>query len=165
MNTTEVARGTAISVRKAIATNTPKAVKQWVDAVDDPTERARQLARLSPADLRRLGELLDTQTAAKLIHSVDVALAAKMLKALPISRVDELLAAINSHRAAAILRHVDRETRDALLTAMPLERANVLRGVLSWPADSVAAHMLPETLTVGPEVTAAQAIDEIRNQV
>jgi magnesium transporter len=165
VNTTDVARGTAINVRKAIATNTPKAVELWFDAVDDPAERARQLARLSPADLRRLGELLDTQTAAKLIHSVDVALGAKMLKALPNSRVDELLAAINSHRAAAILRHVDRATREALLTAMPLERANVLRGVLSWPADSVAAHILPETLTAGPEVTAAQAIDEIRNQV
>ena len=131
MNTTEVARGAAISVRQAIAMNTPKAVELWLDVVDDPTERARQLARLSPADLRRLGELLDTHTAAKLFHSVDVPLGAKMLKALPNSRADELLAAINSHRAAAILRHVDRVTRDALLTAMPLEQANVLRGVLS----------------------------------
>jgi hypothetical protein len=107
VNTTEVARGAAISVRQAIAMNTPKAVELWLDVVDDPTERARQLARLSPADLRRVGELLDMQTAAKVFHSVDVPLGAKMLKALPNSRVDELLAAINSHRAAAILRHVD----------------------------------------------------------
>jgi magnesium transporter len=111
VNTTEVARGTAISVRQAIAMNTPKAVELWLDVVDDPTERARQLGRLSPADLHRLGELLDTQTA-KLFHSVDVPLGAKMLKALPNSWVDELLAAINTYRAAAILRHIDRESRD-----------------------------------------------------
>jgi magnesium transporter len=46
VNTTEVARGAAISVRQAIAMNTPKAVELWLDVVDDPTERARQLAGL-----------------------------------------------------------------------------------------------------------------------
>jgi magnesium transporter len=112
VNTTEVARGAAISVRQAIAMNTPKAVELCLDVVDGLAERIRQMARLSSADLRRLGELLDTRAAAKLFHSVDMPLGAKMLTALPNSRADELLAAINTYRAAAILRHIDRESRD-----------------------------------------------------
>jgi magnesium transporter len=162
---TEVARGGRISMRQVITMNTPKAVELWLDVVDDPVHRARQLARLSATDIRRLSELLDPQTAIQLFDSVDHRLGAKVVKALSNSKAGELLGVINIHRAAAIFRHIDRDTTDALLTAMPLERANALRGVLSWPADSVAAHMLPEALTVGPDITAARAIDEIRNRV
>jgi magnesium transporter len=165
VNTAEVAREATIGLRQAIAMNTPKAVELWLEVVDDSTERARQVARLSSADRRRLGELLDTQTGPELFDSLDVQLAPKLLNTLPISRAGELLSAVEPHRGADILRHVKSETREALLAAMPLEAAKVARGLLSWPAHSVAAHMLPETLTVGPDITASQAVEEIGTQV
>ena len=161
MNST-VARGAAISLRQAVAMQTPKALELWLDVVDDRTDRAHQVTALSAVDRRRLGELLDAPTAVELFGSVNANLGAKVLKAQPISRAGELLTALDAERAADILRHCSGDRREQILTAMPMERAKVLRGLLSWPADSVAAHMAPETLTVSPTTTASQAVAGIR---
>ncbi len=164
MSTTDVAHGATFSLRQAVDMQTPKALELWLDAVDDPADRAHQVTALSPKNRRRVGELLDAPTAAGLFESIDAHLVAKMLKSQPIPRAAELLCALNAQRTADILRQSSRNVREGLLTAMPMDRAKVLRGLLSWPGDSVAAHMAPETLTVSPTTTAAQAVAEIRNR-
>jgi magnesium transporter len=40
----------------------------------------------------------------------------------------------------------------------------VLRGLLSWPEDSAAAHMVPEALTVRPDMTVPEAIAAVRDR-
>jgi magnesium transporter len=164
MSTTSVARGAAISLRQAVDMQTPKALELWLDVVKDPADRSRQVMSLSRSDRRRLGEQLETPTTVELFDSIDVDLAAKVLKAQPIPRAGEFLAALDADRAADILRHLDRALRENLLTATPLEHAKVLRRLLSWPDDSVAAHMAPETLTVSPTTTASEAVAEIRSR-
>ncbi len=52
------------------------------------------------------------------------------------------LEALDSGHAANILREFKEPKREALLT-LPLERAMVLRGLMSWPEDTAAA-MVPE---------------------
>ncbi len=164
MSTTDTARAAAISLRQAIDMQTPKALELWLDVVDDPAERTYQVARLSSSDRRQLGDLLDADTAAGLFDSIDANLAAKVLKAQPIPRAAELVADLDAERGSDILRQSARDLREQILTAMPLERAKVLRGLLSWPDDSVAAHMAPDTLTVSPATTASQAVAEIRSR-
>jgi magnesium transporter len=161
LSTTAVARA-AISLRQAIDMQTPKAIELWLDVIDDKADRAHQVAGLSAGERRRLGELLDAPTAAELFESIDAPLCVKVFKAQPIPRGAELLDTLDTQRAADILRHNRHDLREQLLTAMPLERAKVLRGLLSWPADSVAAHMAPETLTVSPTTAASSAVAEIR---
>ena len=140
----------------------PKAVELWLDVVDDPGERVRQLAKLSSTDRQRLGDLLDPETGTELFESVDVSLAAKVVKSQPVSRGAELVSTVEPNRAADILRRFDSDARDALLSAMPIERAKLLRSSLFWSTDSVAAHMMTEPLTLVPETTAAQAVEQIR---
>jgi magnesium transporter len=161
----DLAPGAAISLRQAIDMQTPKALELWLDVVDDKADRIHQVAGLSAGRRRRLGDVLDIQTAPQLFGSIDTNLAAKVLKTQPVTRAAELLATVGTDRASDVLRQTGRDLREQILTAMPLERAKVLRGLLSWPDDSVAAHMAPDTLTVPTTTTASQAVAEIRARV
>lgn len=164
MSTTDIARGATITLRQAVDMQTPKALELWLGVVDDPADRAHQITALSSGNRRRLGVLLDAPTATELFESIDPHLVAKVLKAQPIPHAAELLSTLNVERVADILRQSAPAMRGKLLTAMPMERAKVLRRLLSWSVDSVAAYMAPETLTVSPTTTAAQAVAEIRNR-
>ncbi len=163
--TTQLDPDAAISLHQAIAMATPKAIELWLDVVDDPAERAYQLLRLSSADRHRLGEVLDTQIGPKLLGAVDVHLAARVIKAQAIPRAAELLGALDAQQAVKILRRYHHDLRDALLSAMPIERALALRTMLLWPPGSVAAHMSTEPLSLGPTTTAEQAVEQIRDRI
>lgn len=155
--------GTAtINLREAVAMDTAKAIELWLEMESEPTERERQIAAVAAGDRGRLGELLDTKTGPELMTTIDAHLAAKVLKATPAAAAAGVLSALDAPHAAEILRRFDDPRRDALLDAMVIDRARMLRTVLSWPEDSVAAHMQPDALTVAPAATVAQAVDQIR---
>ncbi|MGB3480627.1 MAG: magnesium transporter [Mycobacterium sp.] len=149
-------------MKDAVASGQSDVITSWMRAVTDPTERARQVAALAPAEMRSLGNLLDAKAGIQLYVSVDDQLAATVLRTLPAQRVAQFLDLLDSDHAGNVLREVDGNQREEWLTALPLERANVLRGLLSWPEDSAAAHMVPETLTVRSTMTAAEAVDAVR---
>jgi magnesium transporter len=151
------------SVRQAVADNSGESLAAWLKATRDHTERSRQLAKLSPADLRLLGALLDHHGATDLFESIDDELAARVLEAMTARDAAHLVDVLDLDDAADILREIDAAPREALLSALPPLRAEALRGLLSWPKDSVAAHMVPEALTVRPDMTLADAVAVIRN--
>ncbi|ACC39131.1 Magnesium transporter MgtE [Mycobacterium marinum] len=151
-----------IDIRQVVGIGTPKAVDLWLDVVTDAPDRVRELASLSKAELAKLGDLLDTTSGVELFESVDDMLAAEALQAMDSAVAASLLDALDSDHAANILREFKTAKRDALLASLPLKRAVVLRGLLSWPEDSAAAHMVPETLTVGANMTVLDAIATVR---
>jgi magnesium transporter len=155
----------SISLRQAIDLQTPKALELWLDVVGDPAERAYELSRLSSADRRRLGAGLDTEVGRQLLGGVDFHLAAKVVKSLPVPQAAEMLATVDTNHAVRILRRFEHDSRDALLSAMPIERAKTLRKMLAWPPHSVAAHMSPEPLALGPTATAEEAVAHIRQRI
>lgn len=122
----------------------------------------RQITGLSAADRRRLGELLDHGDGNELLAAVDDDLAARVVKAIPNQTGADLLSVLDAPRAAEILRRLDDSRRDSLLGTMAVDLAKVLRSLLIWPEDSVAAHMQPDVVTVAPTATVAQAVDQIR---
>ncbi|WP_408632352.1 magnesium transporter [Mycobacterium basiliense] len=151
-----------IDIRQVVGIGTPKAVDLWLDIVDELPDRARELASLSKAELAKLGQLLDADSGTELFESVDDNLAARALQAMEPPVAASLLDALDSDHAANILRECKSPKREALLTLLPLERAKVLRGLLSWPEDSAAAHMVPETLSVRPDMTVLDAVATVR---
>lgn len=156
--------GTAtISLREAVEMDTSKAIELWLEIESEPTERERQIAALSADDRGRLGGLLNAQNGPELLTTIDAHLAAKVLKSLPSPAAAGLIGALDAPDAAEILRRLDDPKRDSLLGAMVIDRARVLRAVLAWPEDSVAAHMQPDALTVTPTATVTQAVDQIRD--
>lgn len=165
MSAPNVARDPAMSLSDAIDMQTPTAIALWLEVVDDPSERAYQLTRLSSHDRHRLGEVLDAETGPVLLEAIDVHLAAKVLKSLPLPRAAALLAAVDPQRAVRILRRFGHDLRDSLLSAMQIDEAKTLRSMLLWPPDSVAAHMTTEAVTLAPATTAAQAVEQIRDRI
>ncbi|CDP87884.1 MULTISPECIES: magnesium transporter [Mycolicibacterium] len=161
MSSTKAGAAT-ISLREAVEMDTTKAIELWLEIESDPTERERQIAALSADARAKLGGLLDAHTGPELLTTIDAHLAAKVLKAAPVEAAAGVVSTLDAPHAADILRRFDNPKRDSLLDAMVIDRARMLRGVLSWPEDSVAAHMQPDALTVAPTSTVAQAVDQIR---
>ncbi len=150
----------APSIRQAIAGDT---VTDWLASVKDPAERSHQLARLATEDLRALGPLLDHDGATDLFEAVDDELAARVLAAMAAGDAAALVEVLDLDHAADILREIKAGPRERLLSALPQDRAEALRGLLSWPEDSVAAHMVPEALTVRPDMTIGDAVQALRS--
>lgn len=151
---------TAASIRQAIAAEDMSA---WLRSVKDPAERTHQLAKLPAEELRALGTLLDQRGATDLFESIDDALAARMLEAMHARDAADLVNVLDLDHAADVLRDIKAGPREQLLSALPQDRAEALRGLLSWPQDSVAAHMVPEALTVRPAMTIGQAVAALRD--
>ena len=151
---------TAPSIRQAIAGEN---VTDWLDSVRDPAERSRQLAKLAADELRALGPLLDHHGATDLFEAVDDELAARVLAAMTAEDAAALVVVLDLDHAADILREIKAGPRERLLAALPQDRAEAMRGLLSWPEDSVAAHMVPEALTVRPDMTVGDAVRALRN--
>lgn len=141
---------------------TTEQVGGWLKAEPLPAERSRQLAKLRGIELRRLGELLDAPTAEDLLGSVDGELAAHVLSAMDSEVAAALIDSLDTDHTADILREMGHSAREAVLSALPADRAAALRRLLEWPKDSAAAHMVLEALTVAPELTVGQAIITVR---
>ena len=108
---------------------------------------------------------LDAAVGPQLLEGVDVHLAAKVVKSLPVPRAAELLTALDANHAVRILRRFHHDSRDSLLSVMPIEQAKQLREMLVWPTDSVAAYMTTETLALDPATTAEEAVAHIRHRI
>jgi magnesium transporter len=161
MNSTRTVAGDVIDLRQVIAMATPKALDLWLEVVAPP-DRARQVAAMNKGDRRRLVELLGERTAAELFGGLDSYLIAKLLKPVEAPKAGELLGALEPNRTADILRRFDRDSREQILASMPLESANVVRRLLSWPEDTVGAHMALQALALNSTTAAEQAIEQIR---
>lgn len=145
-----------------VATADPGAVTDWLRSTPLPADRSHEMARLSREQLAALAATATTDDAADILESVDEALAARLLRAATPATAARFLDASDSDRAAEILRELKAGPRQQILEALPPERAAGLSGLLAWPPDSAAAHMVPEALTVALETTAAEAIDRVR---
>lgn len=150
----------AASIRQAMA---GADVSAWLRSVKDPAERTHQLAKLPTDELRTLGTLLDHRGATDLFESIDDELAARVLAAMHAGEAADLVDALDLDHAADVLRDIKAAPREEVLSALPQARAEALRGLLSWPEDSVAAHMVPEALTVRPAMTIGEAVAALRD--
>lgn len=152
-----------INLQHALAIGAPKAVELWFDVVDDPVERAEQIATLDESQLLRLSELLSVESAVEMVDTLDLHLILDAMRVVPANLVATVLAAVESDRAAEILREVEPVRREQLLAHMPQDRSMVLRALLKWPEESAAAHMVPEALAVPDSISARDAIEQVRS--
>ncbi|PQP49278.1 magnesium transporter [Mycolicibacterium vanbaalenii] len=152
----------AVRLTDILPTAAPGEIQAWLRSVAAPAERRHQVSRLSRAELRRLGEVLDGRTAEILLESLDDELAARAVTAMDAAVAATLLAGLDTDHATDILREMRAPARDSVLSAMPADRSEALRRVLEWPRESAAAHMIPEALAITSELTVADAVEQLR---
>lgn len=138
-------------------------IQRWLENTSR-AERSRRVAALSKSQLAAFALLLSARSGPEVLRSVDADLAGKVLRAGAARHSARLLEAMDLDDAAEILRRMKEAQRSPLLDAVSPDYAQAVREMLDWPAESTAAHMIPDAFTVESEMTIAEAETAIRTQ-
>ena len=153
-----------LDLHDVVAIGTRRALEVWLASTPGPRARADELADLSDAQVRTLVGLLDPTSAADLVGSLDAHAVAEVVHVVPPTVAAGLVDALDPDEAAALLRVLPDAERASVLAALPVVRSAVVRGLLAWPAESAAARMNPDVVTVRPAMTVREAVDALRAQ-
>lgn len=135
-----------------------------------------EIAELHPADLADvIGQVGPRQRAAVLaalaeplaadtLEEMDDELASAALVEMPRERAAAVLGHIEPDDAADLLADLPKRRATRLLSLMDRERAAEIRELLTYPENSAGGIMTTEYAMVPPEVTAAEAIELLRDQ-
>jgi magnesium transporter len=118
---------------------------------DLPTEAAAGVLREVPREAAR--ELLSRIAA----HALDA-----LLPCLESERLAEMLDGIGTDTAARIMRRLPGSRQEEVLTGLPRRRAASLRVLLRHPEDTAGALLDPDVLALSAELSAAEALDQVR---
>lgn len=136
--------------------------------------RHDKIARLHPADIARLLADLSTPQTHELLRELDPAKAADTVEELEPERQAALLQAMDSEEAADILEEMEPDNaadvlgdlapHDAatLLDSMEQEEADAVKTLLRYPDDTAGGLMTTEFVALPQELTAEQALHELR---
>ncbi len=131
----------------------PSDVADLIEALDDQEQRVA-LLRALPAEIasETLAEMEDIEARAELFGALEPAKGAELLHELADDDAADLIGDLEPHEAARIL------------AVLPVEDAADLRGLLQYGEETAGGLMTTELVAVRAEMTAREAIDEIRVQ-
>ncbi|HEV8534746.1 MAG TPA: CBS domain-containing protein [Candidatus Limnocylindria bacterium] len=133
-----------------------------------------KLALLHPADIADVVEemtadervavfqQLDLETAAEALQEVEPEMQAAIVSDLPEERAADILEEMDPDEAADLLQDLPEERREELVELMEKEEAKDVEELLTYPQESAGGIMTSDVVALGGELTAAQAIDELR---
>jgi magnesium transporter len=133
-----------------------------------------KLALLHPADIADIVEemtadervavfeQLDLETAAEALQEVEPEMQAAIVSDLPEERAADILEEMDPDEAADLLQDLPEERREELVELMETEEAKDVAELLTYPEDSAGGIMTSDLYALPAELTAAQAIDDLR---
>ena len=136
----------------------------------------QKLALLHPADIADVVEemtadervavfqQLDIETAADTLQEVEPEMQAAIVSDLPEERAADILEEMDPDEAADLLQDLPEERREELVDLMQKEEAQDVEELLTYPEDSAGGIMTSDFLALPAEITAAQAIDLLREK-
>jgi magnesium transporter len=140
-----------------------------------PLKIARQeLAAMHPADLADLVEqldreamdyvfsTLDTELAADTMQEIEPELQASAIESLEPELAADILEAMQPDEAADVLGDLSEERAEDLLSRMDQEDAEDVRELLAYPEQSAGGIMTTEYISISPDMTAEQVIEQMR---
>jgi magnesium transporter len=136
----------------------------------DPT----LLADEHPADVADMIESLDPTDAVQVLEALSPEAAAHALEEMQEDDAHEAFEDMDEHAAAEALQRMapddavdlleglDHEQRLRILSEVPADRASELLSLMSYAPESAGGVMSPELVALSANLTAAEAIDELR---
>ena len=136
----------------------------------------QKLALLHPADIADVVEemtaderiavfqQLDLETAAEALQEVEPEMQAAIVSDLPEERAADILEEMDPDEAADLLQDLPEERREELVELMDKEEAQDVEELLTHPEDSAGGIMTSDYVSLAGELTAAQAIDQLRER-
>jgi len=134
-----------------------------------------KITKFHPADIADILDQLGVKDGLTIINSLDEEAAADTLEEISPERQVSLIEGMNTERAADILEEMSPDDAADLLGDLPVDRAEAIldlmepdesediRELLEYPEDSAGGIMTNEFVAVHADLTAQQAIEEIRN--
>jgi magnesium transporter len=122
----------------------------------DEDDRVRVLGVLAPEDPAMAAEALAEMEPDE--HPED------SLAALHPDQIAAVVAELSDDDAADMIGELDPEDRDRVLAALPHEDAGDIRDLMAYDEESAGGIMTTELVVVPVDLTASQAIDEVRRQ-
>ncbi len=169
-------------LRRLAGGDLPQRLISW-DAVDTlhSDERSvklrishRKLSKMHPADIAEIvGQLggrdreaifasLDDEIAADTLEESSDEVQAQILSRLDDERAADILEAMSPDEAADLLADLPEERREQLIAKMEAEEAEDVEELLAYGEDTAGGLMTTEYVAIPASLTAAQAIDRLR---
>ena len=176
------AEGMAERVAGMAGRKLPRGIIPWhlVEPLHGPDASVRvtvprtKLALLHPADIadiveemaaderRQVFEQLDVETAAEALSEVEPEMQASIVSDLPEERAADILEEMAPDEAADLLQDLPEERREELVELMQKDEAEDVEELLTYPEDSAGGIMTTDFIALAAGLTAAQAIDKLR---
>ena len=155
----------------------------WWEFIQHPEDKTgslmlrkekQHLDQLHPADLAEIIEDLDYKKRADFIEDLDVEVAAEAFAEMELDTQIEILEHMNSQQAsdlleemppdeaADLLAELPEEKSDELLNLMEPEEAQEVRELMDYEEGTAGSLMTTEYIALSPDITAAEAIRQLR---
>lgn len=127
-----------------------------------PAAAARALTAMEPGDAAAFLEDVPARYATRAIDYMSAWAACSVVGQMGTDRAAAALRGLHYQSAAAILRLMAPEPRDRILAELPAPVRRDFRMTLSFPVDTVGAHMTTAILTQRSDHDVADARDQLR---
>ena len=127
-----------------------------------PADLASILDQLAPRDRAGVLASLDNEAVADAIEEMEPEAQVEVLEDLAPERAADILEEMSPDDAADLVADLDQETRDEILQHMEVEEAEEVAELLGYPEESAGGIMTTEFVAIDENLTAAQAIDRLR---
>jgi CBS domain-containing protein/sporulation protein YlmC with PRC-barrel domain len=127
-----------------------------------PADIAEIISDMSHTDSGKLLETLDIEHLADALEEVEPDFQATLVEGMSDEKVADVLEEMSPDEAADLLAELPEERSKDLLELMQDEEADDVRMLLSYPEDSAGGMMTTDIATIRPGLTAAKAIEVLR---
>jgi magnesium transporter len=128
-----------------------------------PADIAELISDMSHTESGKLLDNLDIEHLADALEEIEPEFQASLVQGMSDEKVADVLEEMSPDEAADLLAELPRERSKDLLELMQDEEAQDVRLLLSYPEDSAGGMMTTDVATVKPGLTAAKAIEALRN--
>jgi len=127
-----------------------------------PADLASIIDQLTPRDRAGVLAALDDEAVADAIEEMEPETQVEVLEDLEPERAADILEEMSPDDAADLVADLSDDSRDEILALMEHDEAAEVRELLAYPEDSAGGLMTTEFVAVPQHLTAAQAIDRLR---
>jgi magnesium transporter len=149
-----------------LATDQPIRLRVPSDKLNDlhPADLAEIISDLSRSESDKFLASLDVATVAETLEEVEPEFQASLVETMPDERVADVLEEMSPDEAADLLNELSDERSEDILNLMEQDEAADVRKLLAYPFDTAGGLMTTEYVSVRPDLTAGEAIEELRRR-
>jgi magnesium transporter len=127
-----------------------------------PSDLASIIDQLTPRDRAGVLASLDDEAVADAMEEMEPDTQVDVLEELAPERAADILEEMSPDDAADLVADLDQDTRDEILALMERDEVEEVQELLGYPEDSAGGIMTTEFVALDEGLTAAEAIDRLR---